>query len=180
MTYVYEQFDHLFQVGKSVYIRLTSQKDGCHQNLNDCARGKRDCSTRHVGLDRMTSGKITNNFGIAALKPSTKQKLTILRRKRMMTWMQRLMVASAGGKKQKGLRRSPARKILFPTSPAQAAVDKPRPAMIKPTFLQNSLHSNVPTMENLRTLSKVLRTHSWKFIQCLRFLRSPARGVGSS
>ena len=172
MTYVYKQFDHLFQVGKSVYIRLTSQKDGCHQNLNDCARGKRDCSTRHVGLDRMTRGKSTNKFRIAALMPSIKQKLTILSRKRM-TWLQRLMVATAGGKKQKGLRRSPARKILFPTSPARAAVDKPRRAMIKPTFLQNSLHSNVLTMENLRTLSKVLRTHSWKVIQCLRFLRSP-------
>ena len=91
---MYEQFDHLFQVGKSVYIRLTSQKDGCHQNLNDCARGKRDCSTRHVGLDRMTRGKSTNKFGIAALMPSIKQKLTILSRKRM-TWLQRLMVATA-------------------------------------------------------------------------------------
>ena len=158
---MYEQFDHLFQVGKSVYIRLTSQKDGCHQNLNYCARGKRDCSTRHVGLDRLSRGKSTNKFGIAALIPSIKQKLTILSRKRM-TWLQRLMLATAGGKKQKGLRRSPARKILFPTSPTQAVVDKPRRAMIKPTFLQNSLHSNVPTMENLRTLSNVLRIHSWK------------------
>ena len=79
-----------------------------------------------------------------------------------MTWLQRLMVATAGGKKQKGLQRSPARKILFPTSHAQAAGDKPRRAMIKPTFLQNFLHSNLPTMENLRTLSKVLRTHSLK------------------
>ena len=50
----------------------------------------------------MTRGKSTNIFGIAALKPSTKQKLTILSRKRM-TWLQRLLVATAGGKKQKRL-----------------------------------------------------------------------------
>ena len=116
MTYVQEQFDHLFQVGKSVYIRLTSQKDGCHQNLYDCARGKRDFSARHVGLDRMTRGKSTKHFGIAALKPSTKQTLTILSRKRM-TWLQRLMVATAGGPRQK------AKRLAKITSPKDTVPD---------------------------------------------------------
>ena len=57
----------------------------------------------------------------------------------------RLMVATAGGKKQKGLQRLPARKARFPTSGAQATVDMPRRATIKPTFLQNFLHSSIPT-----------------------------------
>ena len=85
---------------------------------------------------------------------------------------ERLMVATAGGKKQNGLQRSPAR-TLFPTSRAQAAVDMPRRATIKPTFLQNFLHSSIPTMENLWASSRVLRTHSWKVIQCLHSLQSP-------
>ena len=50
----------------------------------------------------MTRGKSTNKFGIVALKPSAKQKLTIVSRKRM-TWLQRLMVATAGWQKTKRL-----------------------------------------------------------------------------
>ena len=96
----------------------------------------------------MKSGKSTSKFETDALKPSTKQKLTISKRKSRIS-PQRLMVATAGGKKQKGLQRLPARKTLFPISRAQAAVDMPRRATIKPTFLQNFLQSSVPTMENL-------------------------------
>ena len=83
----------------------------------------------------MKSGKSTSKFETDALKPSTKQKLTISNRNRRIS-PQRLMVATAGGKKQKGLQRLPARKARFPTSRAQAAVDMPRRATIKPTFLQ--------------------------------------------
>ena len=89
----------------------------------------------HVGLDQMKSGKSTSKFKTDALKPSTKQKLTILNRNRRIS-PQRLMVATAGGQKQKGLQRLPARKALFPTSRAQAAVDMPRRATMKPTFLR--------------------------------------------
>ena len=125
-----------------------------------------------VGLDQMKRGKSTSKFETDALKPSAKQKLTILNRNRMIS-PQRLMVATADGKKQKGLQRLPARKTLFPTWRAQAAVGMPRRATIKPTFSQNFLHSSIPTMENLRASSKVLRTHSLKVIQCLRSLQSP-------
>ena len=100
--------------------------------------------------------------------PSTKQKLTISNRNRRIS-PQRWMVATAGGKKQKGLQRLPARKARFPTSRAQAAVDMPRRAAIKPTFLQNFLHSSVPTRENLWASSRVLRTRSLKVIQCFTF-----------
>ena len=99
MTYVFEQFDLLFQVGKFVSA-LTSRKDGLHENSHVFARGKRDCSTQHVGLGQMKRGKSTSKFETDALKPSTKQKLTILNRNRRIS-PQRLMVATAGCKSKK-------------------------------------------------------------------------------
>ena len=133
---------------------------------------ERETVQRSTSVWKMKSGKSTSKFETDALKPSTKQKLTISNRNRRIS-PQRLMAATAGGKKQKGSQRLPARKTLFPTSRAQAAVDMPRRAPIKPTFLQNCLHSSVPTMENLWASSRVLRTHSWKVIQCLHSLQSP-------